>query len=165
MSGEGEGQGRKFKEKQCEDRTGAVVLTCKCLIDITAICLEHSATSSATTLKRKQELLSGDNTQDHPRKRLNNRYESGDGVQQRCRVLLVFMDEFQYLLLLLSKEKMTVDNSVHTFKDDSLDDSLYSRQRYVLGDFAMNQLQKAHIFLSGLGGLGVEIGMDPLSVL
>jgi len=51
---------------------------------------------------------------------------------------------------------MTVDN-VHTFRDDSLDDSLYSRQRYVLGDFAMNQLQKAHIFLSGLGGLGVEI--------
>ena len=53
---------------------------------------------------------------------------------------------------------MTVDNSVHSFKDDTLDDSLYSRQRYVLGDFAMNQLQKAHIFLSGLGGLGVEIG-------
>lgn len=61
------------------------------------------------------------------------------------------------MYLFVCSEQMTVDN-VHTFRDDSLDDSLYSRQRYVLGDFAMNQLQKAHIFLSGLGGLGVEIG-------
>jgi ubiquitin-activating enzyme E1-like protein 2 len=54
---------------------------------------------------------------------------------------------------------MAVETNVHTFKDDTLDDSLYSRQRYVLGDFAMNQLQKAHILLSGLGGVGIEIGM------
>jgi len=50
--------------------------------------------------------------------------------------------------------------NIHTFRDESLDDSLYSRQRYVLGDFAMNQLQKAHIYLSGLGGLGVEIAKN-----
>lgn len=34
-----------------------------------------------------------------------------------------------------------------------------SRQRYVLGDSAMQQMAKSSIFLSGLGGLGVEIGM------
>ena len=65
-----------------------------------------------------------------------------------------------HLFLMSScSEEMTVETNVHTFKDDTLDDSLYSRQRYVLGDFAMNQLQKAHIFLSGLGGVGIEISM------
>lgn len=42
---------------------------------------------------------------------------------------------------------------------DGIDDSLYSRQRYVLGDAAMHKLSKADVLLSGLGGLGVEIGM------
>lgn len=39
-----------------------------------------------------------------------------------------------------------------------IDDSLYSRQRYVLGDEAMKKMVKSSVFLSGLGGLGVEIG-------
>lgn len=34
----------------------------------------------------------------------------------------------------------------------------YSRQRYVLGDTAMQKMAKSHVFLSGVGGLGVEIG-------
>lgn len=34
----------------------------------------------------------------------------------------------------------------------------YSRQRYVLGDTAMQKMAKSHIFLSGMGGLGLEIG-------
>lgn len=40
-----------------------------------------------------------------------------------------------------------------------IDDNLYSRQRYVLGDEAMKKMVKSSVFLSGLGGLGVEIGM------
>ncbi|XP_052360841.1 ubiquitin-like modifier-activating enzyme 6, partial [Oncorhynchus keta] len=38
-----------------------------------------------------------------------------------------------------------------------IDDSLYSRQRYVLGDSAMQQMAQSSVFLSGMGGLGVEI--------
>uniref|UniRef100_A0A3P8UXM3 Ubiquitin-like modifier-activating enzyme 6 n=1 Tax=Cynoglossus semilaevis TaxID=244447 RepID=A0A3P8UXM3_CYNSE len=38
-----------------------------------------------------------------------------------------------------------------------IDDSLYSRQRYVLGDRAMHQMAQSSVFLSGMGGLGVEI--------
>ena len=36
--------------------------------------------------------------------------------------------------------------------------SCYSRQRYVLGDSAMHQMAVSSVFLSGIGGLGVEIG-------
>ena len=33
-----------------------------------------------------------------------------------------------------------------------------SRQRYMLGDGAMLKMARSNVFLSGLGGLGVEIG-------
>ena len=33
-----------------------------------------------------------------------------------------------------------------------------SRQRYMLGDVAMIKMAHSSVFLSGLGGLGVEIG-------
>ena len=33
-----------------------------------------------------------------------------------------------------------------------------SRQRYVLGDSAMHAMASADVFISGMGGLGVEIG-------
>lgn len=33
-----------------------------------------------------------------------------------------------------------------------------SRQRYVLGDGAMQQMAQSSVFLSGMGALGVEIG-------
>ena len=39
-----------------------------------------------------------------------------------------------------------------------IDDSLYSRQRYVLGDGAMKRMAQSNVFLAGLGGLGVETG-------
>jgi ubiquitin-activating enzyme E1-like protein 2 len=42
--------------------------------------------------------------------------------------------------------------------DESIDDSLYSRQRYVLGDAAMKKMAVSNVFLSGLGGTGIEIG-------
>uniref|UniRef100_F7AN44 Ubiquitin-like modifier-activating enzyme 6 n=1 Tax=Monodelphis domestica TaxID=13616 RepID=F7AN44_MONDO len=41
-----------------------------------------------------------------------------------------------------------------------IDDALYSRQRYVLGDSAMQKMAKSHVFLSGMGGLGVEIAKN-----
>ncbi|XP_018593819.1 ubiquitin-like modifier-activating enzyme 6 isoform X2 [Scleropages formosus] len=41
-----------------------------------------------------------------------------------------------------------------------IDDSLYSRQRYVLGDSAMHRMAQSYVFLSGLGGLGVEIAKN-----
>ncbi|XP_056135964.1 ubiquitin-like modifier-activating enzyme 6 [Lampris incognitus] len=41
-----------------------------------------------------------------------------------------------------------------------IDDSLYSRQRYVLGDSAMQQMAQSSVFLSGLGGLGIEIAKN-----
>ncbi|KAJ7398933.1 Ubiquitin-like modifier-activating enzyme 6 [Pitangus sulphuratus] len=41
-----------------------------------------------------------------------------------------------------------------------IDDALYSRQRYVLGDTAMQKMAQSHVFLSGIGGLGVEIAKN-----
>ncbi|XP_058403160.1 ubiquitin-like modifier-activating enzyme 6 isoform X1 [Diceros bicornis minor] len=41
-----------------------------------------------------------------------------------------------------------------------IDDALYSRQRYVLGDTAMQKMAKSHVFLSGMGGLGLEIAKN-----
>ncbi|CAG5940714.1 unnamed protein product [Menidia menidia] len=41
-----------------------------------------------------------------------------------------------------------------------IDDSLYSRQRYVLGDCAMHQMARSSVFLSGMGALGVEIAKN-----
>ncbi|XP_043916928.1 ubiquitin-like modifier-activating enzyme 6 [Protopterus annectens] len=47
-----------------------------------------------------------------------------------------------------------------TTNNMEIDDALYSRQRYVLGDGAMQKMAKSHIFLSGVGGLGVEIAKN-----
>ena len=41
-----------------------------------------------------------------------------------------------------------------------IDDSLYNRQRYVLGDDAMKTLFQTRVFLYGLNGLGVEIAKN-----
>ncbi|EMP31703.1 Ubiquitin-like modifier-activating enzyme 6 [Chelonia mydas] len=50
----------------------------------------------------------------------------------------------------------------HIMATDSMeiDDALYSRQRYVLGDTAMQKMAQSNVFLSGLGGLGVEIAKN-----
>lgn len=37
-----------------------------------------------------------------------------------------------------------------------IDDSLYSRQRYVLGDSAMKRMAASKVFLSGVNGVGIE---------
>ncbi|XP_071116037.1 ubiquitin-like modifier-activating enzyme 6 [Haliotis cracherodii] len=41
-----------------------------------------------------------------------------------------------------------------------IDDTLYSRQRYVLGDSAMKRMAKAAVLIYGMGGLGVEIAKN-----
>jgi ubiquitin-activating enzyme E1-like protein 2 len=41
-----------------------------------------------------------------------------------------------------------------------IDDSLYSRQRYVLGDSAMHKMARSTVFISGMSGLGVEIAKN-----
>ncbi|XP_048053522.1 ubiquitin-like modifier-activating enzyme 6 [Megalobrama amblycephala] len=41
-----------------------------------------------------------------------------------------------------------------------IDDSLYSRQRYVLGDSAMQQMAQSTVLVSGMGALGVEIAKN-----
>ncbi|KAJ7376610.1 Ubiquitin-like modifier-activating enzyme 6 [Desmophyllum pertusum] len=44
--------------------------------------------------------------------------------------------------------------------DIKIDDSLYSRQRYMLGDGAMIKMAQSKVFLSGLSGLGIEIAKN-----
>jgi ubiquitin-activating enzyme E1-like protein 2 len=39
-----------------------------------------------------------------------------------------------------------------------IDESLYSRQEIMLGVEAMKKMAVSSVFVSGLGGLGVEIG-------
>lgn len=41
-----------------------------------------------------------------------------------------------------------------------IDDSLYSRQRYVLGDSAMKQMANSAILIYSMGGLGIEIAKN-----
>ena len=43
-------------------------------------------------------------------------------------------------------------------KHGEIDESLYSRQLYVLGHEAMKRMGSSHVLIAGLRGLGVEIG-------
>lgn len=43
-------------------------------------------------------------------------------------------------------------------KIEDIDESLYSRQLYVLGHEAMKRMSSSHVLIAGLRGLGVEIG-------
>lgn len=42
----------------------------------------------------------------------------------------------------------------------NIDESLYNRQLYVLGQEAMKKMAKSSILISGMGGLGVEIAKN-----
>ena len=44
-------------------------------------------------------------------------------------------------------------------KNGDIDESLYSRQLYVLGHEAMKRMGSSHVLIAGLRGLGVEIGV------
>ncbi|XP_072445234.1 ubiquitin-like modifier-activating enzyme 6 isoform X2 [Chiloscyllium punctatum] len=64
-------------------------------------------------------------------------------------------------LLPLSKYRQDSDEQEKIAAGNmEIDDSLYSRQRYVLGDNAMCQMARSHVFLSGIGGLGIEIAKN-----
>ena len=59
---------------------------------------------------------------------------------------------------------MDIDGpSVGTGKlqNGEIDESLYSRQLYVLGHEAMKRMGASHVLIAGLRGLGVEIGKAP----
>ncbi len=43
-------------------------------------------------------------------------------------------------------------------KNGDIDESLYSRQLYVLGHEAMKRMGASHVLIVGMRGLGVEIG-------
>ena len=43
-------------------------------------------------------------------------------------------------------------------QNGEIDESLYSRQLYVLGHEAMKRMGASHVLVAGLRGLGVEIG-------
>ena len=50
-------------------------------------------------------------------------------------------------------------------KNGDIDESLYSRQLYVLGHEAMKRMSSSHVLIAGLRGLGVEIGWDHIKRL
>jgi ubiquitin-activating enzyme E1 len=54
--------------------------------------------------------------------------------------------------------KMQVDESV--VGDNDIDESLYSRQLYVLGHEAMKRMGASNVLIVGLKGLGVEIAKN-----
>lgn len=43
--------------------------------------------------------------------------------------------------------------------DGHIDENLYSRSLYVLGHETLKKMAQSNILISGLGGLGVEIGL------
>jgi ubiquitin-activating enzyme E1 len=50
--------------------------------------------------------------------------------------------------------------STSSLKTPEIDEGLYSRQLYVMGKEAMHQLASAHVLISGMRGLGVEIAKN-----
>ncbi|KAJ6005662.1 Ubiquitin-activating enzyme [Penicillium sp. IBT 35674x] len=63
----------------------------------------------------------------------------------------------------MSDVKMQVDNpqeTVELIKQGEIDESLYSRQLYVLGHEAMKRMGSSNVLVVGLKGLGVEIAKN-----
>ncbi|KAI9800284.1 MAG: hypothetical protein M1833_003398 [Piccolia ochrophora] len=56
--------------------------------------------------------------------------------------------------------KMQIDEPDESLKDADIDESLYSRQLYVLGHEAMKRMGASHVLIVGLKGLGVEIAKN-----
>lgn len=57
-------------------------------------------------------------------------------------------------------EAIYINNMSTMSVETEIDDSLYSRQRYVLGDSAMKRMAQSSVLLYGLGGLGIEIAKN-----
>ena len=63
------------------------------------------------------------------------------------------------------REKLVLFLSFHTSflnmsETTTIDESLYSRQLYVLGEEAMKRMNASSALIIGMKGLGVEIGID-----
>jgi len=52
--------------------------------------------------------------------------------------------------------QMVVDKPPSNGTDEAIDESLYSRQLYVLGEEAMKKMSKSSVLIAGLGPVGVE---------
>ena len=66
----------------------------------------------------------------------------------------------------MTDTKMDLDKAselVEQVKQGEIDESLYSRQLYVLGHEAMKRMSSSNVLIVGLKGLGVEIGMETSS--
>lgn len=66
----------------------------------------------------------------------------------------------------MTDSKMDLDktsNLVEQVKHGEIDESLYSRQLYVLGHEAMKRMGSSNVLIVGLKGLGVEIGKNHTS--
>ena len=64
-------------------------------------------------------------------------------------------------IFIFQGSKMDVDSpavGTEQLKNGEIDESLYSRQLYVLGHEAMKRMSSSHVLIAGLRGLGVEIG-------
>lgn len=61
-------------------------------------------------------------------------------------------------LQVASMEASDIAIDVGQLKNGDIDESLYSRQLYVLGHEAMRRMGSSHVLIAGLKGLGVEIG-------
>lgn len=57
-----------------------------------------------------------------------------------------------------SKSSAMANNGTRV--EDEIDESLYSRQLYVLGHDAMRRMASSDVLISGLGGLGVEVAKN-----
>ena len=63
----------------------------------------------------------------------------------------------------MTDTKMRVDNpgeAIESMKNDEIDESLYSRQLYVLGHEAMKRMSSSNVLVVGLKGLGAEIAKN-----
>jgi ubiquitin-activating enzyme E1 len=56
------------------------------------------------------------------------------------------------------QDNMQIDTPPDGQKTSEIDESLYSRQLYVLGHEAMKRMGSSNVLIVGLKGLGVEIG-------
>jgi ubiquitin-activating enzyme E1 len=64
---------------------------------------------------------------------------------------------------IMTDTKMEVDNpgkAIHIVKNGEIDESLYSRQLYVLGHEAMRRMGSSNVLIVGLRGLGAEIAKN-----
>ncbi len=52
-----------------------------------------------------------------------------------------------------------MSNSAESAGGGEIDEGLYSRQLYVLGHDAMRKMGVANVLISGMKGLGIEIGV------